>query len=179
LEMLDELQSWGLEPPVVCADAASGEITAFRLGLETRGRAYVLQVQAQTSAFAADARPEPLAYAGTGRPSRPRYRDKPRSLRELALAAAAEAAVEVSWREGTTGKLRSRFLALRVRPANKDIPRDERGALPLRWLLCEWPDGAAEPVKYWLSNLPGDVPLERLLRLAKLRWRGGHRYRRA
>jgi len=177
LELLDELRAWGLEPPVVCADAGYGAITAFRLGLEARGLAYVLQVQAQTSAFAEDARPERLAYAGTGRPSQPRYRERPRSLRALALAAGPDAAVEVSWREGRKGKLRSRFLALRVRPANKDIPRDERGELPTSWLLCEWPTGAAEPVKYWLSNLPGDVPLERLVRLAKLRWRVEHDYR--
>src|SRR6266542_489350 len=50
LELLDELRGWGLEPPVICADAAYGEITAFRLGLEARELEYVLQVQAQTSA---------------------------------------------------------------------------------------------------------------------------------
>ena len=177
LEMVDELAGWGLAPPVVCADAGYGQITAFRLGLEARELEYVLQVQAQTSAFADDVCPEALAYAGTGRPSKRRYRDKPGSLLTLALAAGADAAVELCWREGTKGSLRSRFLALRVRPANKDIPRDERGALPTRWLLCEWPAGAAEPVKYWLSNLPGDVPLERLVRLAKLRWRVEHDYR--
>jgi len=177
LELLDELRGWGLEPPVICADAAYGEITAFRLGLEARELEYVLQVQAQTSAYAEDARPEPLPYAGTGRPSKRRYRDKPCSLRTLALAAGRDAAVEVSWREGTKGRLRSRFLALRVRPANKEIPRNEQGELPLRWLLCEWPLGAPEPIKYWLSNLPAEVTLERLVRLAKLRWRVEHDYR--
>jgi SRSO17 transposase len=176
LELLDELRSWGLAPAVVCADAAYGEITEFRLGLEARELEYVVQVQAQISAYADDARPELLTYAGTGRPSKPRYRDKPSSLPALALAAGPEAAVEVSWREGTKGRLRSRFLALRVRPANKEIPR-EQGELPLCWLLCEWPLGAAEPVKYWLSNLPAEVTLERLVRLAKLRWRVEHDYR--
>jgi SRSO17 transposase len=41
----------------------------------------------------------------------------------------------------------------------------------VRWLLAEWPTSAAEPVKYWLSNLPADTPLVELVRLGKLRWR--------
>jgi SRSO17 transposase len=32
LEMIDELRDWGLVPPVVCADAGYGEITAFARG---------------------------------------------------------------------------------------------------------------------------------------------------
>jgi SRSO17 transposase len=44
----------------------------------------------------------------------------------------------------------------------------------LRWLLAEWPEGADEPVKYWLANLDQDLPLVELVRLAKLRWRVEH-----
>ena len=29
-----------------------------------------------------------------------------------------------------------------------------KSRLPAAWLLAEWPDGQAEPVKYWLANLP-------------------------
>ncbi|WP_223636888.1 transposase [Corallococcus sp. EGB] len=39
------------------------------------------------------------------------------------------------------------------------------------WLLCEWPLGEAAPTKYYLSSLPEDTPLKRLVTLAKLRWR--------
>ena len=42
LEMLDELASWELVPPVVLADAAYGEVNEFRLGLEQRELAYVV-----------------------------------------------------------------------------------------------------------------------------------------
>jgi SRSO17 transposase len=49
--------------------------------------------------------------------------------------------------------------------------------LPERWLLAEWPPGKDEPVKYWLSNLPAETPLKRLVELAKLRWRVEHDYR--
>ena len=73
--------------------------------------------------------------------------------------------------------MRSRFLALRVRPANRDIPRTADGTLPECWLLAEWPPGEAEPTDYWLSTLPADTPLRDLVRLAKIRWRIEHDYR--
>ena len=178
LEMLDELRGWGLEPPVILADGAYGEISEFRLGLEQRELAYVVQVKAATSAFAHDARQTAPRYSGSGRPPKPRYREPRSSLKALALTAGREALETVAWREGSRGKLSSRFLALRVRPANVKVRRaagdDE---LPVRWLLCEWPDDADDPVKYWLSNLPEDTQLERLASLAKLRWRIEHDYR--
>jgi SRSO17 transposase len=37
--------------------------------------------------------------------------------------------------------------------------------------------GKDAPVKYWLSNLPADTPIGRLVQLAKLRWRVEHDYR--
>ena len=178
LEMLDDLRKDGLEPAVILADGGYGEISEFRLALDQRELDYVVQVKGATSAYAEDVRPETPAYSGTGRPPKPRYRARRSSLKTLALAAGRDALRTVSWREGSRGKLSSRFLALRVRPANVQLRR-AAGAdeLPLRWLLCEWPDGANEPVKYWLSNLRAETPLKRLVGLAKLRWRIEHDYR--
>jgi SRSO17 transposase len=176
LDTLDELLGWGLERRVVQADGGYGDITAFRVGLEERDLEYVVQVKATTSAQPADAVPLTPAYQGRGRPPKARYPDKPSSLRELALAAGADAARAVTWREGDRGPLTSRFVALRVRPAN-DAQRQDDGVLPERWLLAQWPLGKDEPVKYWLSNLPADTPLARLVQLAKLRWRIEHDYR--
>jgi SRSO17 transposase len=39
------------------------------------------------------------------------------------------------------------------------------------WLLIEWPEGEAEPTKYWLSTLPENISFRRLVDRAKLRWR--------
>ena len=39
------------------------------------------------------------------------------------------------------------------------------------WLLIEWPEGEAEPTKYWLSTLSSDISFRRLVDLAKMRWR--------
>jgi SRSO17 transposase len=157
LEMFDELRRWGLEPPVIAADGGYGEITEFRQGLEERELSYVVQVKAKTSAYPETVRPERPDYRGRGRPPGARYRRRPSSLGELALAAGKAAALGISWREGSRGRMHSRFLALRVRPANIGLRRTAHATdteLPTRWLLCEWPADKDEPVKYWLSNLP-------------------------
>ena len=176
LEILDELIEWGLQRRVVQADGGYGDITAFRVGLEERDLEYVVQVKGVTSAQPADAAPVTPDYQGRGRPRAARYPDKPFSLRQLVLEAGRGQVRTVGWREGDRGPLQSQFIALRVRPANA-AQRDPDGVLPERWLLAEWPNDKDEPVKYWLSNLPDDTPLQTLVRLAKLRWRVEHDYR--
>ena len=176
VDVLDELLDWGLQRQVVQADGGYGDITAFRVALEQRELEYVVQVKGATSAHPQDAAPVTPAYQGRGRRPKARYPDKPTSLRALVLAAGPDAAQPVSWREGDRGPLTSRFVCLRVRPAN-DAQRQDDGVLPERWLLAEWPKDNDEPVKYWLSNLPPDTPLVRLVHLAKLRWRIEHDYR--
>lgn len=171
LEMLDELAGWGVALPAVVADAGYGEITAFRAALEERELLYLVEVKAATSAYSLEVAAEQPVWRGSGRRPARRYRAAPSSLRGLALAAGSEAASEVTWREGSRGPMRSRFLALRCRPANIGLRRTHRDRLPLAWLLAEWPAGQEEPVKYWLSNLPEATGLEELVRLAKLRWR--------
>jgi SRSO17 transposase len=179
LDVLDELAAWDLAPPVLLADAAYGEVNQFRLGLEQRELAYVVQVPGTLSAYPQEVVPETAPYAGRGQPSKPRYRQPRSSLRQLVLAAGERAARTVTWREGADGApLASRFVALRVRPAGLQLRRAARGGqLPVRWLLAEWPQGEPEPVKYWLANLPSDTSMVELVRLAKLRWRVEHDYR--
>lgn len=178
LQMIDELGEWGLRPPVVLGDAAYGDVTELRAGLEDRAIDYVLDVKGSTSALPESAKPERPKRSATGRPPASRYRRPFDSLAGLARAAGEGACVEVEWREGTQGPLSSRFLALRVRPANVKLRRvDPDGELPVRWLLAEWPQGKEEPTDFWLSNLPADTPIEKLVSLAKLRWRIEQDYR--
>jgi SRSO17 transposase len=180
LDMIDELIGWGLEPPVVLADGAYGDNTEFRQGLQERQISYVLDVKGVTSAYAQEVQPERPDYRGRGQPPKSRYRQDPSSLRDLALAAGPNAAVRVRWREGTRGEMTSQFLALRVRPANiklRQAAHNTDEELAVAWLLCEWPEGKDEPVKYWLSNLPADTDLSILVSLGKMRWRIEHDYR--
>src|SRR6266511_2694212 len=162
LELLDELAGWGLAPPVILADAAYG-----------------VQGPGTISAYPQDVAPQTVPYTGRGRRPVARYRQPRSSLRQLVLAAGERAARTVAWREGADGQqLVSRFVALRVRPAGVRLRRAVKGSeLPMRWLLAEWPDGEPEPVTYWLASLPAEVPLARLVHLAKLRWRVEHDYR--
>jgi SRSO17 transposase len=185
LDMLDQQTGeWGLPKLPVVGDSGYGDATEFRLGLDERGFDYVLEVDPTAGAHPHDAVPVTPSYQGRGRPPTPGYPDKPVSLRELALAAGRGALRQITWRRGTkqtpdnpTAAMRSRFLAIRVRPANRNVPRDADGSLPACWLIAEWPPGAAEPVKYWLSNMPADTPLKTMVRLGKIRWRVEHDYR--
>ncbi|KRE50915.1 hypothetical protein ASG92_26395 [Arthrobacter sp. Soil736] len=183
LEMLDELAVWGHRPPLICADAGYGEVTPFRLGLTERQIPYVVAVKSTTSVYPATAMPELMGYAGRGpRPRTFRYQRAPSSVKDL--AGPREAFTEITWRHGTRigpgnpqAQMRSRFAAVRVRPANRNVPRNPDGSLPELWLIAEWPADAAEPTDYWLSTLPEDTPLPALVRLAKIRWRIEHDYR--
>ena len=161
---------WGLPPRTTVADAGYGDITGFRLGLQQRGLPYVVAVKGTTSAYPVEAVPTAPAYSGRGRPSKPRYRDDPSNLTALALAAGRGAVEHITWRHGSrrdpanpTAAMRSNFPAVRVRPANREIPRNADGSLPECWLIAEWPPDKIEPTDYWLSNLPADTPLPELV----------------
>jgi SRSO17 transposase len=81
----------------------------------------------------------------------------------------------VRWREGSKGKLASRFAAWRVRPAHKLSAGREPGGVC--WLIAEWPQGEAEPTKFFFSNLPAATSLRSLVRTAKGRWWVEHSYK--
>jgi SRSO17 transposase len=182
--VLEEITAGGGARPAVTADAGYGDNTSFRLELQTRGWQYVVAVKGTTSAYPGDARPVTRSLGGgPGRPPQPAYPAPPANLRQLALAHADKIA-PVTWRQGTKttpgnpdAVMTSHFLAIRVRPANRDIPRADDGSLPECWLLAEWPPEADEPTGYWLSNLPAGTPIAELVQLAKIRWRIEHDYR--
>lgn len=105
-----------------------------------------------------------------------RSRDqKPLSAKALAEELPADAWQTVLWREGSNADLASRFAAVRVRPASRDYNLTQ--PRPEEWLLIEWPEDDPEPLKYWLSTLPADTPLDELVATAKLRWRIERDYR--
>ncbi|WP_419150632.1 hypothetical protein [Nocardia vinacea] len=83
------------------------------------------------------------------------YPDPPTTCKDLVLTAGETALSEVPWHQGTkTGpanpaaEMRSRFTAIRVRPANRTITRACDGTLHQAWLIAEWPTGAPEPTDY-------------------------------
>ena len=42
---------------------------------------------------------------------------------------------------------------------------------PQEWLLIEWPEGEAEPAKYFLTTAPEDATLAQMVFVTKMRWR--------
>jgi SRSO17 transposase len=162
----------GVAGGVILADAAYGINTEFREGLTELKLAYVVGVQSSMAVWEPGKQPLPAKPRGKmGRPSRLLQRTadhQPVSVKQLAMSLPSGAFKTIRWREGTERKLRSRFAAVRIRPAHRDYekaePRTEE------WLLIEWPRNDAEPTKYWISTLPAPTPLKALVKMAKHRW---------
>lgn len=173
LVQIRQAKEAGIPLGVVLADAGYGIDTAFRIGLRAMNFDYAVGVQSSTSLWPPGQGPlPPKPWSGKGRPPSLYRRDrdhKPTSAKALAATLPDEAWQIVSWREGTNTTLTSRFAAVRVRSAHRDYWLSE--PYPEEWLLIEQPDGEAEPTKYWLSSLPGTMPIADLVANAKLRWR--------
>ena len=159
---------------VVLADAAYGVNTEFRAGLTDLELQYVVGVQSTTTVWRPGQQPLPAKPAGSiGRPPRRLRRDEdhqPVPVKELAMSLSASAFREITWRKGSSSQrqLKSRFAAVRVRPAHLDYERIEPRAE--EWLLVEWPRADAEPTRYWLSTMPPKTALKALVKMAKHRW---------
>jgi SRSO17 transposase len=173
LDMIDGVHADELPPAPVLADAGYGNVTAFRDALTERLIPYVAGIGGDTTVWPPGMEPHPPKHwSGKGRPpSRIRRSSsrQPAAVLELVKHAPKNLWKDVAWREGTRGKMTSRFFFLRVRPAHRDENR--HGPRDLESLIAEWPRGEKEPTKFWLSTMPSDTPPEQLIRLAKLRWR--------
>jgi len=159
----------GLPRGAVLLDAGYGNHTNLRTQISALALTYVAGILSNTSVWAPATKPlPPKRYSGRGRPpTRPRRGKghKPVSVKELAFGLPLDAWRTATWREGSTGRLSSRFARVRVHAARRGGTGEEE------WLLIEWPKAEKEPTKYWLSTLPHDIALARLVDLAKLRWR--------
>ena len=172
LEQIQQAVQEGVPRGVVLADSVYGTDQEFRAGVAELNVQYSLGVKATTTVWALERQPlPPKPRKGKARQARRLRRDaqhRPYTAEELARALPQEAWRGVSWREGSKGRLPSRFAAVWVRPAYGDDR--QIGVQPEQWLLIEWPEGEPEPTRYWLSNLPAKTPLKRLVRITKQRW---------
>jgi SRSO17 transposase len=158
---------------VVLADAGYGKGTQFRTHLTELGLPYVVGIESNATVWAQGRQPLPAPARKPGRGAPPKRLQRspdhqPVSVKQLAQELPSSAWKEVSWRQGTEATLRSRFAAVRVRPAHRDYKRSE--PYPEEWLLIEWPKKESEPTKYWLSTLSEKTSLKSLVKMAKHRW---------
>jgi len=158
---------------VVLADAGYGNGTPFRSSLTQLGLSYVVGIESSTTVWEPGQQPLPAPPRKPGRGATPKRLQRnadhqPVTVKQLALGLPSSAWKDIAWRSGSQKTLRSRFAAVRVRPAHRDekrtVPRPEE------WLLIEWPKKESEPTKYWLSTLPAQTPLKALAKMAKHRW---------
>jgi SRSO17 transposase len=147
----------GIARGVVLMDADYGRDGNLRRELRELGMTYVAAIQSTPMVWSPGTGPKP----GRRLP-KARVEDVDLvSVKDIALALNESDWKIVRWREGTADWLWSRFARVRVRPARE----------PEQWLLIERPQDKKAPTKYWLSNLPEDIAFERLVDIAKLRWR--------
>jgi SRSO17 transposase len=173
LDQIKAARAAGLPEGVVLMDAGYGNDTELRTAITALGMSYVAGIAATTTVWPPGAAPLlPQPRSGRGRPQIRLQRDgehQPISVKALAFSLPKEAWQTVAWREGSAERLSSRFARQRVRAAHRDTklhqPRAEE------WLLIEWPQDETEPTKYWFATLPEDIAFDRLVDLAKLRWR--------
>jgi SRSO17 transposase len=179
LAQVKQAKEDGVPLGIVLADPAYGDSAAFRDALTEMGLQYAVGTRSATSVWPPGMAPlPPEPTVGRGRPSKNLRRapgHTPVSIKALALALPRDAYQMVNWREGTNETLNSRFAAVRIRTAYRDYWRSSQR--PEEWLLIEWPEGDAEPLKYFLSSLPVDTPIEQLVYVTKMRWRIERDYR--
>jgi SRSO17 transposase len=173
LELIDRASAWDVPLGVVMADAAYGECTGFRQGLEERKLQYIMHTCKTLRGWTEQVNP-PLRRAKEGKGrllTRYDYSVAPetRSVQQVAESLPASAWNTVRWRNGSKGPLKSRFAATQFQPSHGH--GEGKAPIPMGWLLVEWPDDESLPTKYWLSNLPPKTSLLRLVKTAKLRWR--------
>jgi SRSO17 transposase len=154
----------------VLADAGYGPSAPFRQGLTARGLAWAVGIPRHLKVYPVDVQLIwPVAVRG-----RPRQRHIPDHLSMAAEDMLADAKWRnVSWRNGTKGKLRARFAAVRIRTADgppqrirdkgqQHLPGDEA------WLIGEHRSSGEK--KYYLASLSAKTDLRTLAATIKARW---------
>lgn len=153
---------------IVLADAGYGADSELRDWLQGRQIEYVLGVRETATVWWGKFQPIDSPQQATRGRRRTRVqrdaRHKPISVLELARALRTKMWRTITWRQGSSKPLSSRFARVRVRAANQNRPREEE------WLLIEWPEGEVEPTHYWLSTLPQSISFKQLVNNAMGRW---------
>ena len=173
LEQIRLAMEQGTPVGVVLADAGYGKGTQFRTALTQLGLQYAVGIESNVTVWGPGQQPLPAPARRPGRGATPKRLQRnaehqPILVKQLALGLSSSAWKEIGWRQGSEGTLRSRFAAVRVRPAHRDYKRTE--PYPEEWLLIEWPKKESEPTKYWLSTLPAKTSLKSLVKITKHRW---------
>jgi SRSO17 transposase len=170
LAEIDRLIAGGVRFGCVLADAGYGQSAPFRQELTRRNLTWAVGIPRHLKVYPVGVQ---LIW-----PVARRGRRRQRSIPDVLSVAAEDMLAgakwqNVTWRAGTKGKLKARFVGVRVRTADgppqriKDkcqqhLPGDEA------WLIGE--QRASGERKYYLANLAADTNLHTLAATIKARW---------
>jgi SRSO17 transposase len=129
----------------VLADSAYGTAREFRTGLLSLGLSYAVAIHSNTILTPLTARGQVRAVMRAS---------------ELAMSLPSHAFRSVTWRQGSSRALCSRFARCRVRIGKVDQD-----------LIIEWPKGEAEPTDFSLVAIPTQLSTKQMVRILKQRWR--------
>jgi SRSO17 transposase len=160
IDMIERALEDGIPGEIVLADSAYGDSTDFRNTLRAIGLDYGVAVHAPTKVWCLD--------------SLNRRRGDAIGVQQLGLHLGLGAFRRITWREGTAGKLASRFCFRRVKVAHDD--GTEAADREPMWLMMEWPEGEPKPTKFGLTTLPRRMSKKQIVRLIKERWRTERAY---
>jgi len=139
----------------VLADSAYGDNSEFRRRVRCEGLGYAVGLHRTTTVWRLD-----LLGRRIGDPV---------AVGDLADAIGRGGFRRVTWREGTKGKMSSRFATERVVLAQDDlVDPSQREAV---WLLMEWPHGEKAATDFTATTLPANMSRRQLVRRVKQRWR--------
>jgi SRSO17 transposase len=142
LALLDHAKELGIRPKAITADADYGDNPNFLAGLELRKQRYVVAVRCDFSVALGRTAPAQRADALIAAQGQRQWRT-------------------VRWREGSTGWLRAKAVALRCWRVSAD------GTRRIGWLIGE--DASDGKRRYYWSNFGADTPLERMVEYAHRR----------
>lgn len=145
----------GIPGEVLLADSAYGESHVFRAAVRLFGFDYAVGVHAPMKVWCLDAQEQCVGEAI--------------GARDLGVQLGPDSFRRVTWREGTSRDLSSRFCFRRVKVAQDD-GIDSALREPV-WLMMEWPDGEPTPTKFTLTTLPQRMSKKQIVRIVKERWR--------
>jgi SRSO17 transposase len=155
LEMIERAVADGLPTGLVLVDSAYGDNAEFRRRVRCEGLDYAVGLHSTTTVWRLD--------------SLGRRIGDPVAVGDLAIAIGRRGFRRVTWREGTKGKMSSRFAVERVVLAQDDlVDPSKREAV---WLVMEWPDGEEGPTDFTATTLPATMTRRQLVRRIKQRWR--------
>jgi SRSO17 transposase len=145
---------------VVLADAAYGRAHDFRETVRVLGLDYAVAVDAPMRVWLLDARGQRRGDATT--------------VQAVGIAANAGGFRRVTWRDGTKGKMASRFIFRRVKLAHDD--GSEPSTREPVWLVVEWPEGERKPTKFFVTTLRRRMSKKQIVRTIKERWKTERAY---